>query len=261
MGSQCDRLRVLIRVASLNRKGDPASADHEATWLLGHTERITFLGDLRRDGRSLFHDAILQVPCRHLKHHNGTDRCAAHGYSRRARDQQLDPAEPRILEPDRFRIVEGGRMVTRTLEPPRRLPRELPIHAGTNPCTDAPCRTADNARGGACCRDLQVKIMCTPKQRRLEALIRHRKSPYLCKVGREDPFALGAEMISACAYLLPDRVHCALHGRKRPDGRAGKPDLCSEWPEPGDNMHPGCVFRRTGEVAGRRTGGTGGDRK
>jgi hypothetical protein len=43
---------------------------------------------------------------------------------------------------------------------------------------------------------------------------------------------------------LEDGVNCGLHGRKRPDGRPAKPDLCSEWPEKGDLMHPGCVFRK-----------------
>jgi hypothetical protein len=91
---------------------------------------------------------------------------------------------------------------------------------------------------------MQVEIMCTPKQRRLEALVRSRKSPYICKVERESQFSLGAELISACSFLLDDGIHCALHGRRRPDGRAAKPDLCSEWPEAGDCMHPGCVFAR-----------------
>lgn len=264
MGPQCNGLRVLLRVASLERrrgKLDRESADHEATWLLGHTERITFLGDLRQDGEDLYQEAMLGVPCRYLKGGRQAggaatedeahpEFCAAHGYSRRVRKGALepDPAEPRSFPGDRFRIVEKGQAVTRVLPPPVRPPRELPIHAGSNPCIGAPCRTADNARGAACCRDLQVEIMCTPKQRRLEALVRSRQSPYLCKVEREGPFSLGAEMISACAFLMEDKVHCALHGRKRPDGRPAKPDLCSEWPERGDTIHPGCVFAsRIGE--------------
>jgi hypothetical protein len=243
MGAPCTRLSVLLRVAT--RDAGPRSADHEATWLLGHTERITFLGDLRRDGNDLFHEAVLQVPCRHLHRDGETETCAAHGYTRRARGPiGPDPAEPRAFPGDRFRIVEAGRVVTRVLPPPKRPPRELPLHAGSNPCVGAPCRTADNTRGAACCRDLQVEIMCTERQTRLEALVRHRQSPYLCKVERESPHSLGAEMISACAFLLPDRVHCALHGRHRPDGRPAKPDLCSQWPEAGDPMHPGCVFAR-----------------
>ena len=40
LGSQCRALRVTLRVGSLE-EGD-TSLDHEATWLLGHTEHITF---------------------------------------------------------------------------------------------------------------------------------------------------------------------------------------------------------------------------
>ena len=293
MGSQCDRLRVLLRVATLDRQSeagsrdgraaggaggapsrrlaDPASGDHEATWLLGHTERITFLGGLRRDGDDLFHEAVLHVRCKHLERGrregrqrggDGDEYCAAHGYSRQAprHGGKPDPAEPRCLPGDRFRIVESGRTVTRRLAPPVRPPRELPIHAGSNPCVGAPCRTSDNTRGAACCRDLQIEIMCTPRQRRLEALVRSRQPPRLCKVDRVGPFSLGAELISACAFLMSDGIHCALHGRRRPDGRRAKPDLCSEWPEPGDNMHPGCVFRQR-DAVGRRGGVQAGVRK
>ena len=39
LGSQCRSLRVTLRVGSLE-EGD-TSLDHEATWLLGHTERIS----------------------------------------------------------------------------------------------------------------------------------------------------------------------------------------------------------------------------
>jgi len=242
MGSQCDSLRVVLRVATEDQ--GRGSADHEATWLLGHTERITFLDDLRRDGRDLYTEAELHVPCRFLAAAGGKSRCTAHGYSRPSAPRGPDPGEPRRFGADSFRIVEGGRTVTRTLPAPARPVRELPLHAGSNPCAGAPCRTADNRRGAACCRDLQVEIMCTPRQRRLEALIRSRKVPYLCKIERVSPVSLGAEMISACAFLLEDGVHCSLHGRRRADGRPAKPDLCSEWPEPGDNYHPGCVFSR-----------------
>jgi hypothetical protein len=244
MGSHCDALQVVLRVATLEAR--PDSADHEATWLLGHTERITFLGDLERDERDLFIEAVLQVPCKFLERGpDGGSSCRAHGYARATPPRGPDPAEPRRLGGDRFRIVESGKVVTRRLPPNPKPRRELPIHAGSNPCIGAPCHTADNRRGAACCRDMQVEIMCTPGQRRLEALVRSRKSPYICKVERESPFSLGAELISACGFLLEDGIHCALHGRQRPDGRPAKPDLCSEWPEPGDTMHPGCVFGRT----------------
>ena len=240
MGSHCDRLRVLLRVASLD--DGPDSADHEATWLLGHTGRITFLGELRRDGRDLFTEAVLQVPCRYLEASGEGASCRAHGYSRRTPPQPPDPAEPRRFAEERFAIVESGREVTRRLPRAAHPTRELPIHAGSNPCVGAPCRTADNRRGAACCRDLQVEIMCTTRQRLLEGLVRSRKSPYLCKIDRLGPYSLEAEMISACAFLMEDGVHCALHGRRRADGRPAKPDLCSEWPERGDTLHPGCVF-------------------
>ena len=245
MGSHCDELRVLLRVATLD--DGPRSADHEATWHLGHTERITFLNQLKQDGRDLYIEAVLQVPCKYLTAAaSGGGQCRAHGYARANPPRPPDPAEPRRLGGDRFEIVEAGKLVTRSLPPPGRTPRELPVHAGSNPCIGAPCHTADNRRGAACCRDMQIEIMCTPRQRRLEALVRSRQSPYICKVERETPFSLSAEMISACAFLMEDAVHCALHGRKRADGRPAKPDLCSEWPEPGDCMHPGCVFGRMG---------------
>ncbi len=267
MGPQCSALRVILRVAAL--KQDPRSGDDEATWLLGHTERITFLGDLWRDSDDLFIEAVIQVPCRFLEG-RGTrgegreegrgargegrtaegSRCGAYGYSRPTAPRGPDPAEPRRFAGNRFQIVERGRAVTRKLPPPARPPRELPIHAGSNPCVGAPCRTADNTRGAACCRDLQVEIMCTTKEKRLEALVRSRKSPYLCKVERESPFSLGAEMISACSFLLEDGIHCALHGRHRADGRLAKPDLCREWPGGGDTMHPGCVFASVQHFSG-----------
>src|SRR4026208_2311922 len=64
MGAHCDSLRVLLRVAT--EDAGRGSADHEATWLLGHTERITFLGDLERDGSDSHSVAELQVPRRFL---------------------------------------------------------------------------------------------------------------------------------------------------------------------------------------------------
>ena len=66
--------------------------------------------------------------------------------------------------------------------------------------------------------------MCTRKQVLLEALVRHRKSPYLCKVEREGDFSIDVEMISACGYLEAGGVACTLHGRtsgRRQDRQAG----------------------------------------
>jgi hypothetical protein len=240
MGSQCHSLRVILRVATLD--AGPLSGDHEATWLMGHTGRITFLSDLWEDDEDLYVSAELHVPCRFLTEENGTAGCAAHGYSRRATGPLPHTPAPRRLGGDRFRIVERGRLASRVLTTPPPPPRSLPVRMEVNPCVGAPCRTADNQRGAACCRDLQVEIMCTTRERRLESLIRSRKRPYLCKIVREGKYSLNAEMISACGFLGEDDVSCALHGRSRSDGRPAKPELCSEWPEGGETLHPGCVF-------------------
>lgn len=238
LGAQCVRLPVTLRVGSL--EDGEASLDHEATWLLGHTERITF-GDLWSSDDELYVDAVLHVPCRYLQRGGGRARCAAYGYEGAAPREGSRPAQPRRLGGDRFRIIERRRPVTRTIPAPAPR-RTLPVLAGANPCATAPCQTSDHRRGAACCRDLQVEIMCTRKQTRLEALVRSRKSPYLCKIDRSGDFSIEAEMISACDYIGDDHVSCTLHGRRRADGRPAKPDLCSEWPPKNQGLHPGCVF-------------------
>lgn len=240
MGAHCRSLRVVLRVTSL--ADGPWSGDHEATWLMGHTEKITFLSDLWEDDDDLYVAAELQVPCRFLSQDGETSSCSAHGYLGGGKSRPAPPRAPRRLGPERFRIVERGKLASRSLPAPAPAARQLPVLSAPNPCATAPCRTADNRRGAACCRDLQVEIMCTTREKRLEALLRARRSPYLCKISRENPFSLSAEMISACGFLLEDGVRCALHGRTRPDGRPAKPDLCSEWPEGGEILHPGCVL-------------------
>lgn len=240
MGAQCNSLRVILRVATLD--DGPLSGDHEATWLMGHTGRITFLSDLWEDDADLYISAELHIPCRYLDERETGAACRAFGYTRKLPLPARLPPARRQLGKDRFRIVERGRFASRILETAPPPPRSLPVLGATNPCAGAPCRTADNERGAACCRDLQVEIMCTTRERRLESLIRSRKRPYLCKVGREGKFSLNAEMISACGFLEGDGVSCVLHGRTRADGRPAKPELCSEWPEGGETLHPGCVF-------------------
>jgi len=235
LGKQCRTLRVLLRIGGLDEGRE--SLDHEATWLLGHTERISF-EDLWAGEGDLYADALLHVPCRYLQAGDGAGRCSAHGFEGPL-PEVARSLQPRQLEGDRFRVVDGMRLVTRTLPPTR---RPLPVLAQANPCAGAPCRTADNVQGAACCRDLQIEIMCTRGQRRLEALVRARKPPYLCKVTRPGDFSLEAEMVSACGYLGADQISCTLHGRHRADGRAAKPDLCSDWPPKGKGLHPGCVF-------------------
>lgn len=240
LGRQCQALDVLLRIGSLEE--GVTSLDHEATWLLGHTQRITF-GEVWTGDGELYVDAVLHVPCRHLKGSvGGQSRCAAHGFEGRTPRPPRVPDQPRQLGRDRFRVVDRMKLANRHFPPP---PRSLPVLSTSsgNPCEGAPCETSDHTRGAACCRDLQVEIMCTRKQLYLEALIRHRKSPYLCKVGREGDFSIDVEMISACGFIEAGGVACTLHGRNRADGRTAKPDLCFEWPPKDKGLHPGCVFR------------------
>ncbi len=248
LGSQCKSLRVTLRIGEL--EDGPTSLDHEATWLLGHTAQIDFLELWEGEG-DLYVEAVLHVPCRYLHQEGATARCRAHGFEGAApRGARREPQRLQ-LGGDRFVVVDDCRNAVRSLPFP---PRSLPVlgngtgSAAENPCATAPCRTADNTRKAACCRDLQVEIMCTRAQRRLEALVRSRRSPYLCKIERGGDYSLEVEMISACGYLETDGVSCSLHGRSRADGRTAKPDLCFEWPPKNRGLHPGCVFgpRRRG---------------
>ena len=242
LGAQCKSLRVTLRIGELEE--GPGSLDHEATWLLGHTARITFLELWEGEG-DLYVDAILHVSCKFLHQDGGVARCRAHGFEGPAPRGARPQPQPLQLGQSRFVVVEDGANVVRTLPFP---PHSLPVlehgaaPAGENPCASAPCRTSDHTRKAACCRDLQVEIMCTRAQQRLEALVRSRQSPYLCKIKRGGEYSLDVEMISACGYLGPDGVACSLHGRHRADGRTAKPDLCFEWPPKNRGLHPGCVF-------------------
>ncbi|MGH7518056.1 MAG: hypothetical protein ACREOC_11390 [Gemmatimonadales bacterium] len=229
---------MTLRIGALDEGS--TSLDHEATWLLGHTEHITF-SELWHGEGDLYVDAVLHVPCRHLRADGGVAHCTAHGFTGSLQRPRRRAEQPRRLGGDRFKVVDDMQAVTRALPTPP-APRGLPVLGGDNPCATAQCRTSDHRRGAACCRDLQVEIMCTRRERRLEALVRSRRSPYLCKVTRPGDFSLEAEMISACGYLAEDGIACSLHGRVRADGRPAKPDLCSDWPPKDKGLHPGCVF-------------------
>lgn len=252
LGAQCRSLRVTLRIGEL--EDGAASLDHEATWLLGHTRQLDFLELWEGEG-DLYVEAVLHVPCKYLRQDGDVAQCRAHGFEGPApRGARREP-QPLQLGGDRFAVVEACRNVVRSLPLPA---RSLPVlehgggSVGENPCASAPCRTADNTRKAACCRDLQVEIMCTRAQRRLEALVRSRRSPYLCKIDRAGDYSLEVEMISACGYLGPDGVACSLHGRHRADGRTAKPDLCFEWPPKNRGLHPGCVFGPRRRRAARR---------
>lgn len=240
LGSQCQELPVTLRIGSLEESAE--SLDHESTWLLGHTQQISFAAP-RKLGSDLVVDAVLHVRCRHLKPGDppGSARCAAHGHTGPMPPRTRGKLQPRRLGGDKFLIVSSQAMAALDLPFP---PRTLPVLEldGENPCSIAPCETADHRRGSACCRDLQVEMMCRKGNSELESLIRSRQSPYLCKVSREAEDAIEAEMISACGYLDDAGENCTLHGRHRPDGRTAKPDLCSEWPPKGKGLHPGCIF-------------------
>jgi hypothetical protein len=226
---------VTLRVAAI--EGDE---DHDGTWLLGHTERIAFGQTFERDGE-LWCNASIHVPCRYLEDTGAAVTCMAHGFAGRLAPVRHTPA-PRRLARDRFAIVDDGKLVARKLDPPPVPRRALPIAATTNPCADARCRTSDNKVGDACCRDIQVDICCTKKQTKLEALIRSRKAPYLCKVEREEDHAVVVEIISACGFLR-EGGGCDLHGRERADGRPAKPVMCSHWPGKRTGLHGGCAFK------------------
>ncbi len=236
LGSQCRSLPVTLRVGPL--EDGTASLDHEATWLIGHTQQISF-SEIWEDEGELYVEATLHVPCRYLRREGVTAQCTAHGFEGALPRGANHSEQQRQIGRDRFLIVENRRWAVRKLQRPA---RSLPVLEAQNPCALAPCRTADNNRGAACCRDLQIEIMCTRRQRRLEALVRSRRSPYLCKVERAGDFSIEAEIISACGFLDEDGIACSLHGRSRADGRPAKPDLCSEWPGKNKGLHPGCVF-------------------
>jgi hypothetical protein len=233
-----------LRIGSLS-EGE-ASLDHEATWLLGHIQNITFLA-LRSAGGDLLVDGTLHARCRYLRLQGTAATCGVHGFTGPAPARTDGPPQLRRLGGDRFAVVEKHQLVERSLPEP---PRSLPVLEGENPCATARCRTADHVRGSACCRDLQVEIICGRADTKLEALVRSRLSPYLCKISRENDATIDVEMISACGYLDDAGGSCTLHGRSRSDGRAAKPDLCSEWPENGQGLHPACVFQGTSSAGG-----------
>jgi hypothetical protein len=259
LGRQCRELPVTLRIAD-KHEDSQTFLDAAATWLTGHTEHIK-MGAPHFRGSALVVDAVLHVPCKYLRmpttHGAGRARCTAHGYRGPVPSESRlpNPKPPGFRNPDgTFDVVFKNRRQALPLPLKRSAQRQLPVAEPANPCATAPCRTADNKRGAACCRDLTLEIVTAKSDTRTELLLRARKSPYLCKVSRTSDDIVECEMISACGYLGDDGITCALHDRILPNGRLAKPSICYEWPDlgPDDTGHPGCVFLKDGKVIGHK---------
>ena len=247
LGRHCRELHHTLYVADTS---DPATLqDGLGTWLLGHTEHISF-GTPYRKGKEILVDAVVRVPCKHLRETGDGRRemyqCGAHGFTGSVPGPQRHGEDPtRRHGGDRFTLFHDGRVRVMDIPPTRKPKRALPT-LQANPCATAPCRTADNTHGAACCRDLTLDIILPADRMHEEDLLRSRKSPYLCKVERVDERSVECEVISACDYLSPeDHITCVLHGRRRPNGKEAKPSTCFDWPDFDQKDftgHPGCVF-------------------
>ena len=264
LGRQCLQLEVVLHVADLD-DDTPAEQDALATWLTGHTERLSF-GTPFREGSALLVNAVIRVPCKHLvdgdedawaggrvggregisahRPARPTARCLAHGFEGPLPTTRPAGPAPSIRQhrPDDFLIVHSGKRRVMELQTKPLPPRSLPVMGTDNPCVGAPCRTADNASGAACCRDLTIDVVLEGERPGLLELLRSRRSPYLCKVTPGGNGMAECEVISTCGYLETDGVTCALHDRVRPGGESAKPFVCSQWPELGPDQagHPGC---------------------
>jgi len=169
--------------------------------------------------------------------------CLTHGHRGVVPARVRAPSRPAELGRNgKFPIVYKGAQRALELRLTRDVEKTPPVLHSPNPCVGAPCRTADNRRGAACCRDLSLEVVVPETDTHTAALLRARKSPYLCKVSRTSPEIIECEVISACGYLEDDGIGCALHDRRLPNGRPAKPSICSEWPDLGPDAagHPGC---------------------
>lgn len=244
LGRHCQELDVKVRISDLDDDGLTLQ-DAASTWLTGHTQCITW-GDPYTEGRMLYVDATIHIPCRYLDANGTGSRCTAHGFRGRT-PRSTQPAARRLqLGGDRFSVIHRKRRRDLRLPMEESNGRSLPVIQDENPCATAECRTSDNTVGAACCRDLTLEIELPERRHRAEQLLRSRRSPYVCRIKRDDEDTMACEVISACGYLDPaDGVSCTLHGRERPNGKPAKPSICSEWPDELDEDetgHPGCVF-------------------
>jgi len=245
LGKHCRDLDVTVRISDIE-DDSLTLQDAASTWLTGHTQRVTWAENpFIRDG-ILMINATIHVPCRFLDKTDTGARCKAHNFSgRMPKTDQTDPV-PVQLGGDKFSIIHKRKRKNLTLPlEEEESDGSLPVIQTENPCAKAECRTGDNVKGAACCRDLSLELDLPDTHKKMEALLRSRKSPYLCKVKRDDDETLDCEVISACSYLEEGSVNCTLHGRVRPNDRPAKPSICSEWPDDLDDDetgHPGCVL-------------------
>jgi hypothetical protein len=257
LGRHCRDLKLIVRISDI-RDDSQTLQEAASTWMTAHTERVTF-GSPHVVGNQLLVEATVHVPCKYLKTrshehavrpdgtHTSTGeqvQCAVHGFrGPLPRSTQLSPGErPQFYENGGpVSVIYKGSRRWMDLPLKRAARRSLPT-IQNNPCVGAPCRTGDNTQGAACCRDLTLELHLPKTQHRLEALLRARKSPYLCKVKREDDDTMECEVITACGYLDDDGISCVLHDRVLPNGRIAKPSLCYEWPEleEDETGHTGC---------------------
>lgn len=261
LGRHCRELKITIRVSDTETESRTLQ-DASVTWITGHTERMTF-GKPYVIDTDLRVDATVHVPCKYLRCEDGTPAvqpdgypraplrepgakvvCSAHGYRGQLPRSSGNPARRPAVElgDGLFSIFYKGRRRKMKLRLKRAARRALPVMASENPCVGAPCITGDGVKGAACCRDLQLEVYLPKLRRHQEALLRARRSPYLCKVKREDEDTVACEVITACGYLAADGISCVLHNRILPNGRRAKPSLCYEWPElgPDETGHRGC---------------------
>jgi hypothetical protein len=259
VGRQCRELDLTLRIAELTEDG-PEFHDGIATWLLGHVERITF-GKPYTSGTRLLVDVTMRVPCKYLKNEGsrGTPAdnrapvtCTAHGMRGRL-PATSQPEQTAFRTARGITIVQDLKVQAVAVSAPVAR-RPLPTVQTENPCAGAPCRTGDNKRGAACCRDLTIEVVSPQEDLEAESLLRSRQSPYLCKVNRTDEDLVECEVISACGHLEADNLSCELHGLVRPGGAPAKPSICSEWPstDPDSVYHPGCRLIPAGREAGAR---------
>lgn len=262
LGRQCRELTLTIGISDIEDESRSLQ-DASVTWMTGHTERITW-GKPYVVGSDLRVEGTVHVPCKYLRTSSGEPAvrpdglpsyrtngkkkqvvcCSAHGFRGPLPTSTQPTAQDTrvILGESRFSMFYKNKRRKLDLRLKRAAQRSLPVLQSDNPCFDAPCRTGDNTRGSACCRDLTLEVFLTSSQRRLEALLRARKSPYLCKIKREDEETMECEVLSACGYLAEDGTGCRLHDRILPNGQRAKPSLCYEWPDvaPDETGHPGC---------------------